>query len=105
MPDTTTPATTLAAPAKVTPGYATTEFWVHIAVCAIIAVLTFVVAHATTLGLPPAVTGIVVSVGPLALAWLQKEYADNRTELKTAAIQAAAQIPDAGSAAAKLATP
>lgn len=98
-----TPA--LAAPPPLKPGWQTSEFYLHLAAMAAIAVLTYLTGHVATLGLPPYVTAIVLAVGPAAIAWLQREYADNRTELKAAQIAAAAQIPDPASAAAKLATP
>lgn len=79
----------------VKPGYQTSEFWLHLAVQLGIAVLAYMTAHSAAL--PPAVAAVVVAVGPLAMAWLQSQYSDDRTSLKSAALQAG---QSAGAAAA-----
>jgi hypothetical protein len=69
-------------------GIMTSEFWLHLGVELAIAALTYFVAHAS--GLPPLLGGVVSAVGPLAMAWLQSQYGEDRTTLKVAALNATA---------------
>lgn len=70
------------------PGYATTEFWFHIAIGAAIWFLSSGF-DAGAAGLPPIAAAGFLLVKPIALAWLAKSYGDTRADTKSAAIKGA----------------
>lgn len=82
MADVVNPAPVASTPTPTKSGYKTTEFWSHLAVQAAIGALTYIMAHNPISG---PVGGLVPMVGPLAMAWLQSQYSDDRAKVKMAA--------------------
>lgn len=70
----------------VKPGWQTSEFWLHVAAAAAIGILTEVQSRSSAL--PPLAQGIVGMLAPLAIAWIAKNYGDQRTDVKQAALAA-----------------
>ena len=80
------------------PGWQTSEFWSHMAVQVAIALITFLLHSSPSL--PPVASAIITAMGPLAMAWLQSQYSEDRTSVKVAALTAgkAAGASQGGSA-------
>lgn len=71
----------------------TTEFWGHALVQLAIFILTALTAHSTSL--PPVAQAALAIVGPVVMGYLQKNYMSDRSDLKTAAINAGAAASNA----------
>lgn len=84
---------------NVKPGWKTSEFWLHALAAVAVSGITYLEAHAS--GLPPVAQGIVPMVGPLAIAWIAKNYGDSRADVKNAAMAAAQAASASPQAAAK----
>lgn len=83
MADATASAAPASTPTPVKAGWRTSEFWSHLAVQLGIGALTYIMAHNTAL--PGPIAPLVPMVGPLAMAWLQSQYSDDRAKVKMAA--------------------
>lgn len=72
-----------AAPSKppFTPGWRTSEFWLHVATGVALSAVTSLCAITDTL--PPVPKAVAMAVCPLAMAWLAKAYNDGRVALKS----------------------
>ncbi len=82
------------------PGYATTEFWLHILAGMAVTLLT--AFNPVSAGLPSWAQAAYAFVAPLVLGYLAKSYGDSRATVKAAGVAAAATVTDLSSAAAAL---
>ncbi len=77
---TAAPSAPVAKPPALTPGWKTSEFWLHLGVGMALSGLTSFCALSETL--PPIPKAVALAVCPVAIAWLTKVYNDGRVELK-----------------------
>jgi hypothetical protein len=75
------------------PGWKTSEFWLHLLFGLLISALTLLSEQSESL--PPVPKAVVVSIGPVAIAWLTSRYNAGRVEVKKAALAADSVKSDA----------